>query len=110
MIMGSPVDIESRNFIPRYGTRDAGRAIPRAMISTRPVLPFPESLHASRPVRHLSRRPDAAVDRVCRAQAPRSRELRRRGAQDADLLRSAGLELGRSQVAARACAEVDRRV
>src|SRR6266571_124823 len=106
MIMGSPVDVESRNFIPRYRS---GTCIPACYDSTPPGAPVSGiSPYESGSLCYLSGRPDAAVDRVCGAQAPRSRELRSRGAEDADLLRPAGLELGRPQIGARACAEADR--
>src|SRR6266704_566329 len=108
MIMSSPVDVESRNFIPRYRS---GTCIPACYDSTPPGAPVSGiSPYESGSLCYLSGRPDAAVDRICGAQAPRSRELRSRGAENADLLRPAGLELGRPQVGARACAEADRRV
>src|SRR3989441_1022098 len=93
----------------KHGRR--GMGIPACYDSTPPSAPVSGiSPHESGSLCYLFGRSDAAVDRVCGAQAPRSRELRSRGAENADLLRAAGLELGRPQIGARACAEVDRRV
>ena len=50
---------------------------------------------ARRPVRHLPRRPDPAIDRLCRGEAAGGCGLHRRGAGGPDLLRPARLQFRR---------------
>ena len=82
---------------PARGGGRAGRRRAKIGRSAVPPLRFSDPGHARRPLRHLPRRPDAAVDRLRRDPAARSRRRRGLRAADADLLRPARLQLGRSR-------------